>query len=197
MPLLSYECLIRARPCAVPHSIQAFDEGLEILLLFSDGDFDASGTTFHASDWLVHTPLEILGQNFQLDPSVFGKLPAKFPYIFYPTVPPPQYGQGPKAPNDVSAFSPPAPPRLQWAGTDAHSLLQAEGSINNYIFSIRNQTKAMAPGGGGYTKLQTAATNFAPSTLFASQFVSIEPNGLRELHWNNNDGARLSCAASV
>jgi hypothetical protein len=118
-PFVSYESLMTTRPCAVPHSIQAFDDGLEILLLFSDGNFDASGTTFHASDWLVHTPLEILAQNFQVDPSVFGKLPAKFPYVFYPTVPPPQYGQGPKAPNDVSALS---LSTLRWAGADVHSL---------------------------------------------------------------------------
>lgn len=120
------------------------------------------------SDWLKHTPLEILAQNFGVDANTFTKIPASFPYIFDSTVPPAQFGESPKAPDDPL------------------------GTTNDLIFITADQDKAVAPGGGGYTKLQTSDTNFAKSELFASNFVSIEPKGLRELHWNNFDGKQYS-----
>ncbi|KAF8890751.1 RmlC-like cupin domain-containing protein [Infundibulicybe gibba] len=54
-------------PPGVPHSIQALGDGLELLIIFTDGDFDRLGTTFMLSDWLAHTPLDILAQNFGLN----------------------------------------------------------------------------------------------------------------------------------
>jgi len=150
-------------PVGVPHSIQAFDEGIEILLIFSDGNFDSLGTTFHLSDWLKHTPLEVLGQNFGVEPSNFEKIPSPNPYIFRSTKPPAPFGAAEKAPSDP------------------------QGTINDLIFVIADQDKQVAPGGGGYIKTQTAETNFPKSELFASNFVRIEPGGLRELHWNNFD----------
>lgn len=158
---------------SVPHSIQAFDEGIEILLLFSDGNFDAAGTTLHLSDWLKHTPLEILGQNFGVDPSTFAKIPSSFPYIFDATKPPTPFGSPDKAPEDP------------------------QGTRSDYIFITGDQEKQIAPGGGGYIKTQTSKTNFKPSELFASNFVYIEPNGLRELHWNNVDGECSSESRSL
>jgi hypothetical protein len=79
-------------PMNFPHGIQAFDDGLDLLLVFSEGDFDATGTTFQLSDWLVHTPLEIVAQNLGLDISALQKIPTQDPYIFKSTVPPPQEG---------------------------------------------------------------------------------------------------------
>lgn len=117
------------------------------------------------SDWLSHTPLEILGQNFQVPPETFVNVPKPFPYIFPPTKPPPQEGEPGGAPEDPLG-SVPVP----------------------YVFRTRDQEKEIAPGGGGWTKTQTADTNFKPSIEFASRVVNIDPKGLRELHWNNFDG---------
>ena len=69
-------------PPGVPHSIQALDQGLEILLIFSDGNFDAAGTTFMLSDWLAHTPKEVIAKNFQDDISDWDKIPGEQLYIF-------------------------------------------------------------------------------------------------------------------
>lgn len=36
-------------PTGIPHSLQAGPDGAQYLLVFDDGDFDASGTTFMVS----------------------------------------------------------------------------------------------------------------------------------------------------
>ncbi|KAH8092616.1 Bicupin oxalate decarboxylase/oxidase [Cristinia sonorae] len=150
-------------PPGVPHSIQALDQGLEILLIFTDGNFDALGTTFMLSDWLAHTPLEVVAKNFGVNTSVFNNIPQKDPYILESTVPPPGLGKG----------VPPSDPQ----GT----------SKNKYVFSISQQKKQTAPGGGGWVKIQDSATNFPISKDLASALVFVEPNGLRELHWHTAD----------
>lgn len=171
-------------PAGVPHSIQAFDEGLEILVLFADGDFEKSGTTFHLSDWLVHTPLEVLAQNFGVNASVFQGLPAKNPYIFNSTKPPPQAGH-----SDDPSQRPKSP----------------DGLIpTSYVYRLSEDKNTPALGGGGYVKIQSADTNFPvceilrdmydclivvlqPSKDFATAYVHLEPGALRELHWHVTD----------
>ncbi|CDO76002.1 hypothetical protein BN946_scf184780.g9 [Trametes cinnabarina] len=152
-------------PPGVPHSIQALDQGLEILLIFTDGNFDATGTTFMLSDWLAHTPLEIVAQNFGVNTSVLSGIPQKDPYVLESSVPPAPLGHGgDQAVPDPNGQEP-----------------------TPYVFHIGQQEKKIAPGGGGWVKIQDSATNFPVSTLLASALVFIEPNGLRELHWHVND----------
>lgn len=151
-------------PPGVPHSIQALDQGLEILLIFSDGNFDAAGTTFMLSDWLAHTPLEIVAQNFGVNVSELGGIPQRDPYILKSTVQPPPFGHA-----------------AQQAVSDP------QGNVPSpYVFHLDQQEKTNAP--GGWVKVQDSATNFPVSKLLASALVFIEPNGLRELHWHINDG---------
>ena len=169
---LSHEHAPISFPVGVPHSIQALDEGLEILLLFTDGNFDASGTTFMLSDWLAHTPLEIVAQNFGVGVDLLGGIPQRDPYVFPSTKEPPPFGHGDEAAIDSPAGEVPNP----------------------FVFRISEQEKTEAP--GGWIKIQDAATNFPVSKQLASALVFVEPNGLRELHWHINDGesrARRSC----
>ena len=153
-------------PSRVPqsgaHGIQALDDGLEILLVFSDGDFDATGTTFQLSDWLVHTPLEIVAQNLGLDISALQNIPTQDPYIFRSTVPPPQEGHA-----------------------DEQAKVSPNGNVPNpYVFRLSDQEKEVAP--GGWAKIQDS-TNFL-ATWAATAYVYVEPNGLRELHWHRDEG---------
>ncbi|KAF9456907.1 RmlC-like cupin domain-containing protein [Collybia nuda] len=151
-------------PPGVPHSIQALGTGLEILIIFTDGNFDRSGTTFMLSDWLAHTPLEIVAQNLGLNVSELGGIPQKDPYIIQATVPPPPLGQG-----------------------DSSAPVSPEGTVPNpFVFRISEQEKTVAKGGGGWVKIQDS-TNFKVSKEVASALVFIEPNGLRELHWHTKD----------
>ena len=157
-------------PIGVPHSIQALDEGLEILLIFTDGNFDASGTTFMLSDWLAHTPLEIVAQNFGVDVSLLGGIPQKDPYVFPSTKEPPPLGHsGDQAVPDPNGEVP-----------------------SPFVFHLADQKKTNAP--GGWVKIQDSVTNFPVSVDVASALVFVEPNGLRELHWHNQDGG-WKCAS--
>jgi len=150
-------------PQGVPHGVQALDDGLDILLLFSDGDFDARGTTFMLSDWLVHTPLEIVAQNLGLNISDLQNLPTQDPFIFRSTVPPPQEGHA-----------------------DEQAKVSPDGTVPNpFVFNMSQQEKVVGP--GGWVKVQDSVTNFQPS-FAATAYVYVEPNGLRELHWHRDDG---------
>jgi hypothetical protein len=69
--------------CGAPHSIQALGEdGCEFLLVFNQGNFSEESTLL-LSDWLKHTPPEILQQNFGLTAKAIENLPKGEPlYIF-------------------------------------------------------------------------------------------------------------------
>ena len=150
-------------PQSVAHGIQALDDGLELLLVFSDGNFDATGTTFMLSDWLVHTPLEIVAQNLGLNTADLQELPTQDPYIFRSTVPPPQEGHA-----------------------DEQAKVSPDGDVPNpYVFSLSKQEKEVSP--GGWMKIQDSTTNFKESYA-ATAYVYVEPNGLRELHWHRDEG---------
>lgn len=136
------------------------------MLIFTDGNFDATGTTFMLSDWLAHTPLGVVAKNFGMDPNLLTKMPTKDPYMYEATV---------------------APPPLGHADEEAVKTPQGYTS-QKYVFELSKQEKTMAPGGGGWVKIQDSVTNFPVSTQLASALVYIEPNGMRELHWHTSDG---------
>jgi oxalate decarboxylase len=49
-------------PSGIPHSIQGLDsdvDGCEFLLVFDDGNF-SEDSTFLLTDWLAHTPRDVL-----------------------------------------------------------------------------------------------------------------------------------------
>src|SRR5713226_4499828 len=77
-------------PAGIPHSIQGLGpDGCEFLLVFDDGEFDEDNT-FLLSDWLKHTPSEVLGKNFGVPASSFGSIPDPSErYIFPAPVPGP------------------------------------------------------------------------------------------------------------
>src|SRR6202795_273826 len=74
-------------PAGYPHSIQGLDpDGTEFLLVFNQGDFSKNGTML-LSEWMAHTPPEVLMKNFGLDREALAKLPTEALYIFPSTVP--------------------------------------------------------------------------------------------------------------
>lgn len=64
----------------VPHSIQAFDEGVEFLLVFDDGSF-SEDETFLVSEMMLRNPVSVLAKNFKADPSAFKNLPQDELYV--------------------------------------------------------------------------------------------------------------------
>ncbi len=74
-------------PAGIPHAIQGLgDDGCEFLLVFDDGDF-SEDSTFLLTDWLAHTPKEILAKNFGVDEKAFANIPQKELYIFPSKIP--------------------------------------------------------------------------------------------------------------
>src|SRR6266852_5118112 len=73
-------------PAGVPHSIQGLaDDGCEMLLVADDGHFDEN-SSFLLTDWLAHTPREVLAKNFEVPESAFANLPHHELYIFHAPV---------------------------------------------------------------------------------------------------------------
>jgi len=146
-------------PGGIPHSIQGLDadgvDGCEFLLVFDDGAF-SEDSTFLLTDWLAHTPTDILAKNFGLPGSAFAKIPQKELYIF----PGPNPGL---LAADKMGGSGPVPK------TFSHRMLAQE--------PIRTK--------GGSVRI-TDSTVFPASVTIAAALVEVEPGGLRELHWHPN-----------
>src|SRR5262245_37677572 len=76
-------------PAGLPHAIQGLaDDGCEVLLVVDNAHFD-SHSTFLLTDWLAHTPREVLAANFEVPESAFANLPDDELYIFNAPVPGP------------------------------------------------------------------------------------------------------------
>src|SRR5580693_9485060 len=74
-------------PAGFPHSIQGLEpDGTEFLLVFNQGNFSEDGTML-LSEWVAHTPPEVLVKNTGLDASIFSNTPGAPLYIFPGTVP--------------------------------------------------------------------------------------------------------------
>ncbi|KAH8591610.1 RmlC-like cupin domain-containing protein [Bisporella sp. PMI_857] len=144
-------------PKGSAHTVQGLADENEYLLVFDDGNFDSTGTTFNIADWITHTPKSILAQNFGVNASVFDTVPTSGPYIANSTLP--------ANPTPESA-----------SGLTGNS---------SYIFRKSQLATVPVPGGGGNFS-RVDSRNFPISKTIAATIVSLEPGGLRELHWHPN-----------
>jgi oxalate decarboxylase len=148
-------------PAGFPHSIQGLgpDDGCEFLLVFDEGMF-SEDNTFLISEWVAHTPEEILRKNSNLDTNAIAKLPTDELYIF---------------PSDL--------PRSLAEDKAAVGGKSAECPIQ-YTFRM----EAMAPTkktAGGEARI-VDSRNFPASKNIASALVTVKPGGMREMHWHPN-----------
>jgi oxalate decarboxylase len=141
-------------PSGVPHSIQGLEgDGCEFLLVFDDGHF-SEDNTFNISDWLAHTPREVLAKNFGVAERAFAGIPGKDLFIFQSKVP------GPLAADRVAGAGPVPTPY-------SHRLLAQK--------PVRTK--------GGTVRVSDSTT-FPAATTIAAAFVEVEPGAMRELHWH-------------
>src|SRR5882672_6914107 len=69
-------------PAGFPHSIQGLGpDGCDFLLVFNEGLF-SEDNTFLLSEWVAHTPPEVLSKNFGLSEGALSNLPKDALYIF-------------------------------------------------------------------------------------------------------------------
>lgn len=74
-------------PKGYGHSIQALEGGAHFILTFDNGHFSEFGT-FSITDWVAHTPKEILSKSTNLPASIFSKAKQGEAYIVTGRVPP-------------------------------------------------------------------------------------------------------------
>ena len=70
-------------PPGIPHSLQAFENGTEFLLVFDEGDFSEEGT-FQASEMFLRTPVSVMAKNLDTDVSSLDDTPDHELYVSIP-----------------------------------------------------------------------------------------------------------------
>lgn len=68
-------------PAGKPHSIQAFEDGTEFLLVFDEGDFNEDNT-FLVSELFLRNPKSVLAKDLRIDTSALDNIPEDELYIF-------------------------------------------------------------------------------------------------------------------
>ena len=146
-------------PPGVPHSIQGLGpDGCKFLLVFDDGNFDEFHT-FLITDWLSHTPKEVLAKNFDVPQSSFDAVPTKDLFIFQTVLPDDLHAEQTEAAKGTGTV----PKRFDFKA------------------SAMKPTKVTR---GGEVKIIDSKT-FAVTPISAA-IVTLKPGGLRELHWHPN-----------
>jgi oxalate decarboxylase len=147
-------------PPGLPHSLQGLGAtGAEFLLAFDNGKASEFNTLL-LTDWIAHTPPDVLAANFGVPADAFKDIPLENLWIF----------QG-KDPGSLAA--------------DQRAVQSARGAPPQpFIFSLSDlaptrQTK------GGFVQIADSR-NFKTSTTVAAALVTVKPGGMRELHWHPN-----------
>ena len=150
-------------PEGIPHSIQGLGpDGCEFLLVFDDGKFSEDETTL-LSDWVIHTPREVLAKNWGVREAVLApldRLPKEGLYIFQAPVP------GPLAEDKRLA----AGGRAMSPTAFDFKMLAMEPTRRNRSGEVR----------------VVDSRNFPVSKKIAAAHVTVRPGGMRELHWHPN-----------
>ena len=148
-------------PAGFPHSIQGLgpEDGCEFLLVFDEGMF-SEDNTFLISEWVAHTPPEILTKNSNLDRSAIAQLPSDELYIF-----------AAKLPGSL------AQDKAAVGGRSVESPIR-------YTFKMEAMIPTKKTQGGEVRVVDSH--NFPASKNVAAALVTIKPGGMRELHWHPN-----------
>ncbi|MDA1476436.1 oxalate decarboxylase family bicupin [Bacillus changyiensis] len=143
-------------PSGLPHSIQGLEEGCEFILVFDDGSF-SENSTFQVTDWLAHTPEDVIAANFGVSKEVISSLPSQEKYIFQKAIP----------------------------GSLEKDTVESPNGIIPESFSYRLLEQEPIVSSGGKVWIADS-TNFKASKTIAAALVEVEPGAMRELHWHPN-----------
>jgi oxalate decarboxylase len=147
-------------PGGIPHSIQGLGpDGCQFLLVFDDGNFNEF-ETFLLSDWLHHTPKDVLAKNFNTPESTFANVPKRELFI----------------------FSRGLPRSLEEERKEVYA---GSGPVPNSFAFFTGKMEPTKVSAGGSVKI-VDRSNF-PATNIAAAIVTLKPGGLRELHWHPNE----------
>ncbi|HYZ20759.1 MAG TPA: cupin domain-containing protein [Rhodopila sp.] len=146
-------------PAGFPHSLQGLGpDGCEFVIAFDDGR-ESEFNTLLLTDWLAHTPPEILAKNFAVPSDTFNPIPLHDLYIFQGNEP------GPLSAAQEAVASGGLPPEP-------------------FTFSLSGAAPFRESNSG---TLQLAdSTNFKVSRTVAAVLETIKPGGVRSMHWHPN-----------
>jgi len=147
-------------PAGLPHSLQGTgSDGCEFIIAFDDGKANEFNTLL-VTDWLAHTPPEILAENFGMPADSFSKIPLHNRWIFQGRVP------GDLTLDQTAVRGPNGAPPYP------------------FTFSLAG-LKPVKQTKGGEVRIADS-TNFTVAKSVAAALVTIHPGGLREMHWHPN-----------
>jgi oxalate decarboxylase len=147
-------------PSGLPHSLQGIGEdGCEFVICFDDGKASEFNTLL-VTDWLAHTPPDVLALNFGVPADTFNKIPLHDLYIFQGEMP------GPLEAEQLEADENAGPKPLR----------------SSFQLSEVAPTRKTA---GGMVQIADSS-NFKASKTIAAGLVTIHPGGMREMHWHPN-----------
>ncbi len=147
-------------PAGFPHSLQGLgQDGCEFILCFDSGK-QSEYNTLLVSDWMAHTPPDVLALNFDVPAETFSKIPLHDLWIFQGAVP----------------------------GLLAADVAAAQGQAgappNPFVYRLADGPVTKQTRGG---MVQVAdSSNFKVSTTIAAALVTVHPGGMREMHWHPN-----------
>ncbi|QJP17284.1 cupin domain-containing protein [Starkeya sp. ORNL1] len=146
-------------PAGCPHSLQGLGpEGAEFLLVFDDA-FQSEYNTLLLTDWIAHTPPDILARNFGVPADVFKNIPL----------------------HDLWIFQGKEPPAL---AVDQAAVASGGTPPEPFTFSL-TATKPVKENASGRVQLADSR-NFKVSKTIAAAIETIKPGGLRQMHWHPN-----------
>ena len=147
-------------PAGLPHSLQGLGpDGAEFVLAFDNGT-SSEFNTLPATDWMAHTPPEVLAKNFGVPAEAFANIPLQNRWIFQDKVPAPL--------SEVQA-----------------AIASKAGAPEfPFVFSLYD-VKPTGVTAGGYVQIADSAT-FQVSKTIAAGLVTVKPGGLRTMHWHPN-----------
>ena len=147
-------------PAGFPHSLQGLGpDGCEFILAFDDGK-QSEFNTLLVTDWIAHTPPDVLAENFGVPVETFSKIYTHDLWIFQGAVP------GPLAADQQAVASSMGPPR------------------SPFTYALGSQPPVKQTAGGSVRIADSH--NFMASTTIAAALVTLRPGALREMHWHPN-----------
>ena len=146
-------------PAGYPHSIQGLGpDGAEFVLVFDNALF-SEYQTFLISDWVAHTPAELLQKSMGLSAAAVAKLPKREEYIMPGTVPGPLEAD-----------------REAVGGAAVMSKV-------SYSFRMEDMKPTFEDAQGSVRIVDQS--NF-PATTISCAMVVLKPGAVREMHWHPN-----------
>lgn len=144
-------------PAGIPHSIQAFENGCEFLLIFNDGSFSEENT-FLLSELMLRNPQEVIAKNFRTSVDKLAPLPKDQLWIFPGT---------------------PAPANISEQNVTGPAGVIPKQEAYSYHWSQQQPLKIP----GGTVKILDPST-FPIASMFSVALITVEPGAMRELHWH-------------